>query len=128
MSLCGPMNEYISEAYLRVILSSSFFDISLGLQMMPPLAPPNGMPTTVHFQVIHIARALTSSNVTLGWYLMPPLHGPRAELCWTRNPVNMRMDPLSIFTGMLTVSSRLGRLSISIIPCSMPISLPTRST
>ena len=30
--------------------------------MTPPLPPPNGMPTTAHFQVIHIARALTSSR------------------------------------------------------------------
>ena len=30
--------------------------------MTPPLPPPYGMPTTAHFQVIHIARALTSSR------------------------------------------------------------------
>ena len=38
-----------------------------GSTMTPPLAPPYGMPTTAHFQVIHIARALTSSRVTSGW-------------------------------------------------------------
>ena len=30
--------------------------------MTPPLPPPYGMPTTAHFQVIHIASALTSSR------------------------------------------------------------------
>ncbi len=32
--------------------------------MTPPLAPPNGMFTTAHFQVIQAASARTSSSVT----------------------------------------------------------------
>ena len=35
--------------------------------MTPPLPPPYGMPTTAHFQVIHMASALTSSSVTPWW-------------------------------------------------------------
>ena len=45
------------------LLQASF----LGSTMTPPLPPPYGMPTTAHFQVIHIARALTSSRVTSWW-------------------------------------------------------------
>ncbi len=40
MSFSGPMMTEISEAYRRVMRSSSSFDISLGLQITPPLAPP----------------------------------------------------------------------------------------
>ena len=40
--------------------------IVFGSQMTPPLAPPYGMPTTAHFHVIHIARALTSPSETEG--------------------------------------------------------------
>ena len=58
----------------------SFF----GSQITPPLAPPKGMFIRAHFQVIHIARAFTSSSVTSGWYRMPPFEGPRAMLCVTR--------------------------------------------
>ena len=35
-------------------------------QMTPPLAPPKGMFTTAHFQVIQLASARTSSRVTSG--------------------------------------------------------------
>ena len=44
--------------------SSSFWLSRLGSTITPPLPPPYGMPTTAHFQVIHIARALTSSSDT----------------------------------------------------------------
>ena len=47
---------------LQLLLASC-----LGSTMTPPLPPPYGMPTTAHFQVIHIARALTSSRVTSWW-------------------------------------------------------------
>ncbi len=43
---------------------SSPSDIDFGLQTTPPFAPPNGMPESAHFHVIHIASALTSSSVT----------------------------------------------------------------
>ena len=61
ISMSGPMTVLIEEVYLRVSLSSSEFESSLGLQMTPPFAPPNGMSTIAHFQVIHMARARTSS-------------------------------------------------------------------
>src|SRR5207253_1315996 len=38
-----------------------------GSTFTPPFAPPYGIPTTAHFQVIHMARALTSSMFTPGW-------------------------------------------------------------
>ena len=52
--------------------------------MMPPLAPPKGMFTTAHFQVISLARARISSNVTFGAKRIPPLQGPRTREWWTR--------------------------------------------
>ena len=74
----------ISDVYRRVSRSFSSIESALGSTVMPPLAPPNGMLTTAHFQVIHIASALTSSSVTPGWNRMPPFEGPRAIECWTR--------------------------------------------
>src|SRR6202051_1009465 len=55
-----------------------------GSQMMPPLAPPNGMSTTAHFHVIQAERARTSSMLTSGANRMPPLPGPRTVECSTR--------------------------------------------
>ena len=46
--------------------SISPIDILCGSQITPPLAPPKGMLTTAHFQVIQLARARTSSSVTSG--------------------------------------------------------------
>src|SRR6266702_572660 len=83
-------------------------DILWGSQMTPPFAPPNGIFTTAHFHVIQLASARTSSSVTSGEYRMPPFEGPRAIECCTRNPVNTSSLPLSIETGMCTISSRLG--------------------
>src|SRR5213082_3462352 len=76
--------------------------------MTPPLAPPNGIFTMAHFQVIQLARARTSSRVTSGAYRIPPLAGPRAIECCTRKPVKTSSFPLSIETGMWTINSRLG--------------------
>ena len=84
MSRSGPISTEISAAYRRVSLSSSPRLSRLGSTTTPPLAPPKGIPAAAHFQVIHIASALTSLRVTPGWYLIPPLAGPRARLCWTR--------------------------------------------
>ncbi len=67
MSFSGPISLMISDVNLRVMRWSSPSDICFGLQTTPPLAPPNGMPASAHFQVIHIASALTSSSVTSGW-------------------------------------------------------------
>ncbi len=84
MSFSGPMMIEISLVKRRVRFSSSCMDMFFGSQMTPPLAPPKGMLTSAHFQVIHIASALTSSSVTSGWKRIPPLPGPRARLCCTR--------------------------------------------
>jgi hypothetical protein len=67
MSCSGPMMMLISEVKRRVMRSSSPCDICLGLQMTPPLAPPKGMFTVAHFQVIQEASAFTSSSETSGW-------------------------------------------------------------
>ena len=68
--------------------------------MTPPLAPPSGMSTTAHFQVIHIESARTVSIVSWGWKRMPPLLGPRASLCCTRKPRNTFTFPSSMRTGI----------------------------
>ena len=99
ISPSGLMIIDISEAYRLVKASSSLIESSLGSQATAPLAPPYGMSTTAHFQVIHIARARTSSKVTFGWYRIPPLAGPRDMLCWTRYPVNTCTFPSSMLTG-----------------------------
>ncbi len=67
MSRSGPMSTSISVVKRRVSPSSSFWLSFFGSTMTPPLPPPYGMPTTAHFQVIHIARALTSSSETSWW-------------------------------------------------------------
>ena len=67
MSRSGPMRTSISVKNRRLRSSSSFSDSFLGSTITPPLPPPYGMPTTAHFQVIHIARALTSSRQTSWW-------------------------------------------------------------
>ena len=67
MSFSGPISLMISVVKRRVMRSSSPSESCFGLQTTPPLAPPNGMPISAHFQVIHIASALTSSSVTSGW-------------------------------------------------------------
>src|SRR5512137_2728728 len=128
MSFSGPMMIEISDAYLRVILSTSPRDIFFGSQMMPPFAPPYGMSTVAVFQVIQDESALTSSMSTCGWYLMPPLYGPRASLCWTLYPVWTLTDPSSILTGKFTVSSLFGLFRTWRTPASSPRVFPALST
>jgi hypothetical protein len=50
----------------RVIRRRSSLFSRFGSQTTPPFAPPNGMSTTAHFQVIHDASARTSSGETSG--------------------------------------------------------------
>src|ERR1017187_5056146 len=76
------------------------------------------MLTTAHFQVIHEARARTSSSVTSGAKRMPPLAGPRASECCRRKPVKTSSRPSSSCTGMLTVSSLVGVRNTLHIPSS----------
>jgi hypothetical protein len=47
------------------------------------------------FHVINAAKARSLSSDTLGWKRMPPLNGPPALLCGTRQPVKFWMDPSS---------------------------------
>src|SRR5256885_10527222 len=76
MSFSGPMMIEISDAYRRVMRSSSSFDISFGLQITPPFAPPYGMPMTAHFQVIPQEGGRASARETFQWYPDPPLDWP----------------------------------------------------
>src|SRR2546422_11550041 len=76
MSFSGPMMIEISEAYRRVMRSSSPFDISFGLQITPPFPPPYGMPLNPHLQVIQHERARTPLRETLHRDRIPPLHRP----------------------------------------------------
>ena len=67
MSFSGPISLMISLVKRRVRRSSSPRESFFGSTTTPPLAPPKGSPISAHFQVIHMARALTSSRVTSGW-------------------------------------------------------------
>ena len=65
------------------------------------------------------AKAFTSSKCTCGWYLIPPLNGPRASLYCTRYPKKTFIDPSSIATGIFTSASRAGFFSCSTMPASI---------
>jgi len=65
-----------------------------------------------------MAKAVTSSSVRFGWYRMPPLNGPRASQCWTRQPLKTPMVQLSIFMVTETVIVRLGFSSMASRPGS----------
>src|SRR2546427_12862295 len=97
MSFSGPMMIEISDAYRRGMRSSSSFDISFGLQMTPPFAPPYGVPMTAHFHVIQQERARTSSRETFQWYRSPPFNGPLASFYLTRWPRNTPVWPSALF-------------------------------
>src|SRR5438093_5799006 len=105
MSFSGPMMIEISDAYRRVIRSSSSFAISFGLQITPPFAPPYGLPMTAHFQVIQHDRARTSPRETFEWYRIHPLNKPIASLNCTRYPENTFTVPSYIYPSQYTVTS-----------------------
>ena len=67
MSFSGPISLMISLVKRRVMRWSSPSLIAFGLHTTPPFAPPNGIPASAHFHVIHMASAFTSSSVTSGW-------------------------------------------------------------
>src|SRR5258708_20591249 len=98
--------------------SSSLLDIRLGSQMTPPLAPPKGTLTTAVFQVIHAARALTSSSVTAGGYSIPPFPRPPPAFCLPPGPAQ---------TFPLPLPHLLGR-EASPTPPGGPQSSPKRAT
>src|SRR4030067_2589734 len=91
-------------------------DIFFGSQAIPPFEPPYGKPPTAHFQVIHIDNAVTSSKVTFGWYLKPPLNGPNTSQCCTRQPSKTPMLWSSIFIVTETKIDLFGRFKISYKP------------
>lgn len=59
-----PMRSWIFWVKTRVRRSNSLILRSLGLQPIPPLAPPYGMSVTAVFHVMSWARAFTSSGST----------------------------------------------------------------
>ena len=95
MSDSGPSTLINAAVYLRVTRSSSVSESLVGSHTTPPFAPPNGIFTTAHFHVIHAAKALTSSIVTLESNRIPPFPGPRDVLWITRYPVKTSTSPVS---------------------------------
>jgi len=73
----GPMKPFFASSivYFLVILSTSPFEYLLGSNLIPPLAPPNGMLATVSLKVMRDARATVSYRVISAEYLVPPLTG-----------------------------------------------------
>ncbi len=119
-SVTGPTSREIWRTHPRQICSCSRRLRLWGSQTTPPLLPPRGMSTTAHFHVIHIERARTVSTVSCGWNRIPPFPGPRASLCWQRNPRKTRTDPSSMRMGMLKWYSLIGERSRSLVATSNP--------
>ena len=86
--------------YRRVMRSSSPIDIFLGSQITPPLAPPKGMFTTAHFQVIQLARARTSSRLTSGRVADAALGGTARDGVLDAIAGENFERPSSMLTGM----------------------------
>src|ERR1035437_9216641 len=126
-SLTGPTFLAIWRTQPRQIASCSRWLRLCGSQMTPPLPPPSGMSTTEHFHVIHVARARTVSSVSCGWKRMPPLVGPRASLCWTRDPRKTFTAPSSMRTGTAKENSRIGLRSKSRVAASRLMTSATLS-
>jgi len=64
-----------SRVYFLVILSTSAEEYFDGSNLIPPLAPPNGMFATVSLKVMRVAKATVSYKFMSGAYLVPPLTG-----------------------------------------------------
>ena len=73
MSRVGPSTFSILDRKERETDCSSALSSWCGSTLIPPLAPPKGMPAMAVFQVMSSARARTSSRSTSGWKRMPPL-------------------------------------------------------
>lgn len=60
------MNPFLASSSVnrRVIFSNSCSEYTLGLILIPALAPPKGTSTQAHLKVIRADRALTSSRHT----------------------------------------------------------------
>jgi len=65
--------------------SQFVFGQELRLTVTPPFAPPNGMPATAHFHVIHIDNALPLRG-NVGMVSNSAFVRSRALLCWLLNP------------------------------------------
>jgi len=66
MSRSGPMRMDSSVVKRRVNRSRSPLVSVLGSTITPPLAPPNGTPTTAAFHVMNMASARASASVMAG--------------------------------------------------------------
>lgn len=110
MSFHGPMCGAIAFAQPLLIVSNSFLESVFGSIVTPPFPPPYGIPATAHFRLIQVARAFTSSKSTCGWYLIPPLYGPLAELCWTLYP--WYVLPFALISNWCTCSGTMILLNV----------------
>ena len=127
ISISGPITLIISAVNLRVNLSSSLFESLLGSTHTPPFAPPKGRFSRLFFQVIHIARALTSSRKTPSEYRNPPFPGPRTVEWCTLYPSKTSRSPLSIIIGIETINERSILLRYFLMFSSKPIFSATMS-
>src|SRR5438552_17498020 len=82
----GPTTVSIALKNERQSLSSSWTESCFGSTFTPPLPPPKGTSSSAHFQVIRAEKQRNSSRDAFGWKRSPPLKGPRAPLCWIRQP------------------------------------------
>lgn len=113
ISICGPKYLTMERTYHLERRSNSHSESSRGLTTTPHFPPPRGRSKTAHFMLIHMERAFTSSLVTSWWNRIPHLYGQRALLCCDRYPVNIRILPSSIRTGMFTSMMRSGWETVS---------------
>jgi len=75
-------------ATANALIRFSFFsfEIFVGSAIIPDFAPPKGSSATAHFQVMVLASLKTSSTLTVGVILIPPLPRPKAVLSITKIP------------------------------------------
>ena len=94
-------------------------EYAVGSILIPALAPPKGTSTIAHLNVINVAKAFTSSSVTLVLYrtpavmcswvsnhhylenpiVLPPLQGVLWWLCWDLQAFTTSMLPSSLRGG-----------------------------
>ena len=85
-SRSGPMSPMRLAVQRRTRRSSSARDSSFRGAMTPPAAPPKGIPRRPHFQLIHAARARSSTSFRELSMRKGPMKGPRPALCWILKP------------------------------------------
>lgn len=94
-SASAPMLRHssLTNAWQKRITSMSLFP--LGEKSEPPFAPPIARVVSEFLNVCSKARNFRIDRFTDEWKRMPPLYGPIALLCCTRQPVLLRTRPWS---------------------------------